>query len=144
MLSWRDETPEDGVRFEVQVSNDGRSFQTVGQVTEQGSKNDYSFLYPNRDCGKLFFRLAFEGKYSDVRPISVTCGISLIAGKQLLQINTKQAGEIFINNSSGQMVLKQSVMKGVSSLNLQILPGVYFVQFFGQNGSVSSQKLFIQ
>lgn len=145
LLSWRDETPEDNVKFQVQVSNDGRDFRSIGQVVERGDKKDYNFLYPNPDCGKLFFRLHFENNYSKIVPLNTPClGPKIIAGKQSLTIDTKLPGTLILTNLYGQTVLRTVLTIGTSQVSLVVPTGLYLARFINKNSSVSNQKVLIE
>jgi hypothetical protein len=144
MLNWRDETPEDGVKFEVQMSTDGRNFRTVGQVTEQGSRKDYSFTYPTTDCGKLFFRLAFEGKYSEIRSVTIPCDVSMISGNQSLRIQTTYSGTLTITSISGQTLARTVLASGYRVIPLSLAPGMYIAQFIDTQGNRYTQKIVVQ
>ncbi len=144
LLNWRDETPEDGVRFDVQVSTDGRSFQNVGQITEQGSRKDYSFVYPNTNCGQLYFRLAFEGKYSEVRSVTIPCDVSLTSDSKSIRIQTKYPGTLTLINPSGQTLARTVLASGYSQVPLSVPSGIYIAKFSGRTGEAFTQKVLVQ
>ncbi|MBP6857988.1 MAG: T9SS type A sorting domain-containing protein [Candidatus Pacebacteria bacterium] len=143
-LDWRDETPENGVEFDVQVSNNGRDFRSIGKITEKGDKKDYSFIYPNKDCGKLFFRLAFEGKYSEIRTVDIPCDISIIAYQKSLRIQTQNPGTLTILNTSSQLLARTVLANGYCQIPLDLPSGVYIAKFVDKNGNIFSQKFLIQ
>lgn len=144
LLNWRDETPEDGVKFQVQMSTDGRNFRTVGQFTEQGSRKDYSFTYPSTDCGKLYFRLAFEGKYSETRTVNIPCDVIITSDRQSLRIETKYPGTITILNSSGQTIARTVLASGYSQVPLSVPGGIYIARFTDTKGNSYNQKILVQ
>jgi hypothetical protein len=142
-LDWRDETPEDGVKFDVQMSTDGQSFKSIGQAIGKTNKNDYSFVFPNKSCGKLYFRLAFEGKYSEIKMINIACDVSIISDGKTLRIQTKYPGKLSIMNSSGQVLSRSSVTSGYTQVTSSLSTGVYVASFVDHKGNTFVQKVFI-
>lgn len=143
-LNWRDETPEDGVKFQVQMSTDGRNFRTIGQVIEQGSRKDYSFVYSSLECGKIFFRLAFEGKYSEIRSVTIPCDVSMISDNQSLRIQTTYTGTLTITSISGQTLARTVLASGYRVIPLSLAPGMYIAQFIDTQGNRYTQKIVVQ
>lgn len=146
LLSWRDETPADNVKFEIEMSKDGRNFQKIGQVIERSDQKSYSFSYnPGDFCGQVFFRLRFEGKYSDTRSISIPCDISIFSDGRYINIQNKNPGTFVFINSLGQTIIKKSVSAGYTQVPLTTLPaGSYVVTFVDIKGNISTKKVAIQ
>ncbi len=148
-LSWRDETPADGVKFDVQMSYDGRNFKTIGTVVEKQGDNDYDFLWTPgvQDCGRIYFRLSYEGKYSYVRSINIVgpaCNKPrIIVDKQSLHIQTTNPGTLTIINTSGQNVFSAVLQSGYSQVYVNIPQGLYVTSFVDNKGELFSQKVFI-
>lgn len=142
-LDWRDETPEDGVRFDVQVSNDGINFKSIGEVIERGDKKDYSFVYPNTDCGKLYFRLAFENKYSEVRTVIISCDVSLSSDGYNLRIQSKNSGTLTFFSTSGQTLARKFIASGSHQVPLNFPGGIYVARFVDNSGNVYNHKFFV-
>jgi hypothetical protein len=143
-LQWRDETPENGIKFQVQVSTDGQNFESIGEVIEQGSRKDYSFIYSAKSCGKLYFRLSFEGKYSETKAVSIPCDISITSDTRTLRIQTKYPGTLTLSNSVGQTLTRTVLSSGYKVIPLQYSTGVYIANFIDVNGSTYNQKILIQ
>ena len=148
LLRWRDETPDDQNLYEVQMSTDGTNFYKIGAVAGHSNVNDYSFVYPNKDCGKLFFRLHFENDYSQVRPITIPClkpTLIFKQGQSLLMVNTPKPGQVKIFSSSAQMISSFSVSVGRTERPISgMVTGVYFVTFVSSSGDLITQKIMIQ
>lgn len=148
VLNWRDETPEAGTKFTIQLVNSGGlASVSIGEVIEQADRKDYSFTYnpPANTCGKLFFRLSFEGKYSEVRSIDIPCtGPKITGGKQSVTISTKLSGTIAITSMLGQPVARTVLAIGQTTISAIVPIGVYIARFVGNNGKVYTQKVFIQ
>jgi hypothetical protein len=143
-LDWRDETPEDGVRFDVQMSTDGRSFKSISQLIGKANKNDYSFVFPNNGCGKFYFRLAFEGKYSEIKMINIACDVNIISDGKTLRIQTKHSGTLTLTNTAGQTLARTVLANGYRNITLSYPPGVYIASFVDQKGNTYNQKILVQ
>lgn len=142
-LDWRDETPEDGVEFQVQASVAGGSFKTIGRVIEKQDQYDYSFDWTPADCGKYLFQLAFEGKTSAKIPITIPCGATSIhqAGKQVI-VKTESVAEFRITNLFGQLISKEIISKGQTVRYYdKLAPGMYVVQVITRDGRSTTQQL---
>ncbi len=143
-LDWRDETPEDGVRFDIQMSTDGQSFKSIGQVVEKIDKNDYSFVFPNKSCGKLYFRLAFEGKYSETKAVNIYCDVSITSDAKTLRIQTKHSGTLTLTNTAGQTLARTVLTSGYRNITLSYSPGIYIASFVDIKGNTYNQKILVQ
>ena len=143
-LDWRDETPEDGVRFDIQMSTDGQSFKSIGQVVEKIDKNDYSFVFPNKSCGKLYFRLAFEGKYSETKAVNIYCDVSITSDAKTLRIQTKHSGTLTLTNTAGQILARTGLASGYGNVTLSYPPGIYITSFVDTKGNTYNQKILVQ
>jgi hypothetical protein len=145
-LSWRDQTPSEQNSFEVQMSTDSRNFSKIGTVKGTSLLSDYNFTYQLKTCGKYYFRLAFNGKYSEIISVAIVCDIEIYTGdNKSLIINNKYTGNLILSNASGQKVLSCVVQKGRSTVPLQIATGVYIASFMSQDGQSSyTQKVFIK
>jgi len=143
-LSWRDETPEDGVKFDVQMSSDGQNFKSIGQMIGKTNKNDYSFVYSNKSCGKLYFRLAFEGKYSETKLVNIDCDVSITSDAKALRIQTKHSGTLTLTNTAVQILARTVLASGYRSIPLSYPPGVYIANFVDTKGNTYNQKILVQ
>ncbi|HRH25201.1 MAG TPA: hypothetical protein PLQ20_02595 [Candidatus Paceibacterota bacterium] len=146
ILSWRDETPADNVRFEIQMSKDGRNFQKVGEMFERSDQKDYLFSYNPEDfCGQMFFRLKFEGKYSDTRSVSIPCDVNIFSDGKYASIQNKNPGTITLINSLGQKIIQKSINAGYTQIPLTSLPkGSCIATFVDFKGNIFSKKIAIQ
>ncbi|MCC7436820.1 T9SS type A sorting domain-containing protein, partial [Candidatus Nomurabacteria bacterium] len=117
---------------------------SAGQSYGQAGKKDYSFVYPYKECGKLYFRLAFEGKYSEVKVVTIPCDISIVAYDKTLRIQNKASGTLTIINSSGQTLARTVLANGQSEISVDLVSGVYIANFVDKNGMVFNQKFLIK
>lgn len=144
-LSWQDQTPSDQNLFEVQVSNDGRNFYKIGTVKGNDYSNYYFFEYKPTSCGKLFFRLAFENKFSDIRPVTVPCpGPKITVNNRLLIVDTKVPGTLLITSTTGQILSRATLANDYYQIPVNIPAGIYVVTFIDIKGNRSNQKIIVQ
>lgn len=144
LLKWHDETPANNQSFVVEYSSDGRHFGAIGVVPERDNTNDYSFVYAPKDCGMLFFRLYFEGKYSSIKTVNVPCDVSMVSIENAIRIETKYPGTFRLVNMQGQTLITKTINTGISSVPLNISPGIYLGCFTGQSGNIFNQKLLLK
>jgi hypothetical protein len=143
-LSWRDETPSDQNSFEVQMSTDGINFRKIGLVRGTDYSNIYSFSYKTSGCGTLYFRLAFEGKYSTTRTVDLLCvGPKIVAGRQSLSVTTGNPGTLTLVSTFGQTVVRTVLATGQTPIPLNVAVGIYIARFVGADGNTTIQKVFI-
>lgn len=143
-LNWVDQTPSNQNSFEIQMSKDGVNFFKVGTVKGNDYQNHYSFPYQLSGCGNYYFRLHYENKYSEIRPIDLPCdGPKIVAGKQSILIDTKVPGTLTIISPSGQKIQARTVL-AYETFPLSVSPGIYIVLFIDKDGNRSTQKVFIQ
>lgn len=140
LLHWRDETPEDNVVFEVQYSVNGRDFHSVGKLKEFANRNDYSFLFTSQECGGLFFRLAFQGKYSSVISVSLNCNTSIVGRAGSVYCSSPTTSKVIVRDIVGRLLV-QKVING--NLEIPLSRGVYIISFV-TNSSVFTRKIFVQ
>jgi hypothetical protein len=142
-LTWTDQTPSDHNLFEVQMSRDGINFFKIGSTKGSDYQDHYSFSYQLSGCGNYYFRLHYENKYSEIRPISLPClGPKITAGKQSLTIDTKTPGTLTILSPSGQKIQARTVL-AYETFPLSVSPGIYIILFIDKDGNRSTQKVFI-
>lgn len=144
LLRWRDETPDNSQSFVVEYSSDGRHFSAIGVVPERDNTNDYSFVYAPKDCGTLFFRLSFEGKYSSIKAVNVLCDVSMMSTENGIHIETKYPGTFRLVNMQGQTLVTKTINSGIYSIPLSVPSGIYLACFTSQSGNFFNQKLFLK
>lgn len=142
-LDWRDETPADGQWFDVQYSTDGQNFISIGRVDERSARTEYSWSYIPKECGKVFFRLSYEGKYSNVVSIAVPCtGSTIVQAGQRLTVWAVSAGTFEIWNTSGQLLYSRALPKGSNVQQINLPHGIYVARFTSLSEFVSAKVVF--
>jgi hypothetical protein len=164
-VSWTS-ADDHGRRYEVQVNNIGKSFNTVYATTsEANATGNYLFRYPLTEApsGKIIFRLKVINKdgsfyYTPEQVINVTKNV--IAGMKLfpnpahdeVQLtfdNTRRGSwEVSVLSITGQPVKEYSfknVMTGILSLKGTLPKGTYLIQAVNTNTQMKQvARLIIQ
>jgi len=137
-LNWRSEVEINLKRFEVEYSNDGRSFVSIGSLAGRGENSSYAYSHVPA-AGRAFYRLKMvdlngESSYSTIIAMNTTCnGRNVLVypnpANSLLNVNlsgypaTVMAG---LYNSTGQLIMTKQLVNGTNGINVIQLPaGVY-------------------
>ena len=152
-LAWQTASETHNQGFDVQRSDNGTNFQTIGTVKAVGKAAGYNFMDANPLNGTTYYRLKIndtDGKftYSNVLSIatngktkvkvypSVTSGILTIESTDTIE-------SVNIFNSIGQLVYTSKPITN-TPITINHLPsGVYIVRV-ATGGEVVSEKIFKQ
>ena len=148
-------------KFEIQKSNDGKSFLTIGLLKGAGSsniQNNYSFIDENPLAGTNYYRLKqfdFDGTtaYSDV--IAVKSNISettlsinvstTLLNVQIVSSNSSGA-KLYLFDVNGIELIEQDIYltQGINVLNINkiLSSGIYFFKLL-HNGKVITKKFVV-
>jgi hypothetical protein len=151
-LKWTGTNESDNTNYEIEYSNNGRPFQTIGNVKNDaaasGTSAKYQYQHPldQADVGKLYFRIKRTDTngditYSEVLIITLGAGINGAAGVMgtdgyqtypnpatsslIFQFNSSQTGRYLLEllNTAGQIVLQKPVtLTGSSQIRLDLNP----------------------
>lgn len=165
-LKWDSfDDPETGYRYEVELSNDGRIFSSIGQVAKNvaGGSNVYKFLYTaSINPGIYFFRIkqVYTNDYSrlsDIRTVDLKKSVSngfhiyphpsngIIGIKFDDNENGKKIVEVY--NTQGQKLMqKELVVTGLSYHQIGTLKqGTYWLRLTDIKGRQSRiNQLFVK
>lgn len=167
LLSWATATEIDNDYFEVQRSNDGQEFVSIGKVRGNGTTNNiskYFFEDSNLVTGKNYYRLVqvdFSGATSISKVIALSYDGTTPLGMNLYPnpTNTNNINLKLINAKTGDIVMRIFDLTGkvlyelmfsdedvksdqfLTSLNLK--PGMYIVQVT-QGAERITKRLVIQ
>jgi len=144
LISWSTETEINNRFFDVQHSSDGRQYNSLGTVMAKGGDRptQYQFRHAKPLPGKNYYRIRqvdIDGKftYSNVLVLDYS-----IKDKILLQSNPvtdvailllqKQSvnRSLSLLNTSGQVLLKQTIAAGSTRMEINMLPfpsGLYYL-----------------
>ncbi len=144
-------------RFDVQRSQDGRSFETLGAVpTETNKDHPYAYTDGRPLSGRAFYRLrqvdqAGKVDYSDIIPVTFTDRSLTLSAPQPnpnqgrfafeLTSSETQTVDLRLVDLSGRLVQHQVMEMGVETraVHLQVndpAPGVYFLLARGKSTQV--------
>jgi hypothetical protein len=156
-LAWSTASEEMNTSFEVQRSEDGRTFQTIFQTRGTGKDSDYSWMdlspLPNRSFYRLKITEAAKTSYSGVIPINNTDKKSLIAGifsdasRLHVQINSNSSKDavLTIINYSGALIKSLKVKLAASNSMISIpiselAAGEYFLRITTSDNSTVVER----
>ncbi len=159
---WITTSETNNERFELQRSNDGRSFLTIGTFKGAGTnniKNTYSFVDYNPLGGTNYYRLKqfdFDGTISNSTIIAVKSNItettfSINTSAALLNIQIISANnnlvKLGVYDINGRKLMEQdlNLTKGPNEVNVNkiLSPGIYFFKL-NDNDKVTTQKFVVQ
>ena len=165
VLNWAAKADE-GTRFEVQRSYDGKMFATIHQVNIQNHSGTYnhSDFNANSRFTTIYYRIvAVEPggaqKFSDTRTVkfeNTTIGIQTMpnpfTSNFTINYQSSQQGQVTIKlvNMTGQLQLSKTlaVIKGINAVTISeasSLPkGVYLIQVIAGNQLLSTEKIIKQ
>ena len=164
-LEWATASEKNNDRFEVQRSQDGRNFETVGTVKGNGStsaRHNYTFLDKAAKNGLNYYRLRqvdFNGDNEFSKVISIDAKGGLNGGVTLYpnptadgafnirMTPTKEAVSIQIMDVSGKMLMNKQVTNtaemNVNGKALGMKAGIYLIRVQAGN-NVTVEKLIVR
>ncbi|GGK76956.1 hypothetical protein GCM10011405_25930 [Rufibacter glacialis] len=161
-LTWATASEKDNDYFQVERSQDGKNFSSIGQVKGNGTSHAvlaYNFLDASAPEGTVYYRLKqvdFDGKSesSKVIAIKVNGGKSNGASLEVYpnptfnKVSVSSAGlkgpaKVTLSQSNGRLVGQKQVSLGFDSpitFDLSSQPaGVYFLQVQTDSGKVTTR-----
>ncbi len=154
LLTWTTASEINNDHFEIQYSEDGISFITIGYVAGQGTSyqiNNYSFFDERSFNGTVYYRLKqvdFDGttSYSNTISLGNAQAISLFkSGDNTISINGENLTGVEVFDMNGKLIYSDILNKNLAAQTVHfdaasIAQGVYFVRVLSGNQSFS-QKL---
>lgn len=147
LLEWTVIEDENNQQYEIQGSNDGVNFETLGIVkpsAAKGTLSSYSFEYQATSSQKKYFRISQLDKDGTVSSSKIQ-ELNLVSPQILVYPNPSNHsfciflkdimhGSITIYNLQGVMVLHKDVNEGTESIEFgQDLPsGTYFIKNYNE------------
>jgi hypothetical protein len=160
-LSWTTSKEDEPIQFNVERSNDGQNFYTIGTVNSYNNytaaSNTYSFTDPVPVLGKKYYRITLNNrdnkkKYSrtiqlnkDATELTLVNLINPFANKLEFDIDMPLDGkvEVVLTDMFGKPVRKTSyiVTEGINSLNIPntgaLAAGIYILQINTKDKSIT-------
>jgi beta-glucanase (GH16 family) len=141
VLTWNTASERNNKAFDIERSNNGTAFQTIGIVKGNGTTsivNNYTFTDEKPVNGVNYYRLRqidTDGKETVSKVVSVVMSKNsfvlhntLVHDVLNITVNDEAEGPLSIFNISGQLILKTTV-KGNQQLNLSALTsGMYIIR----------------
>jgi beta-glucanase (GH16 family) len=141
LLNWQTASESNNKVFEIERSNDGKDFKTIGAVKGNGTTNvvhNYYFTDKNPVNGINYYRLRqldFDDKETLSKVVSVVSGKNILILKNTLvhdvldvTVAEDQKGPLSIFNVSGQLIYSETI-QGNQLLDLSALSsGMYIVR----------------
>ena len=154
-ITWHTASEKDNNYFDIQRSNDGSTFQTIGQIKGNGTTatpQDYAFTDDAAANGINYYRLQqvdFDGTMAISKAVSAYVGsgktvfkVFPSVTKDVVNVEFKTddaAAELTISNVAGQVVKRQKLenTEGYLTVNLSDLPnGSYIVRLLSDKAGL--------
>lgn len=161
LLNWQTTAEINNAYFDVERSNDGISFTTIGRVAGNGTTSlphNYSLIDPHPLAGLNYYRLRqvdFDGhfKYSNVEVVLIKDNETIIAwyndhsnNIQILFNKPQNNPVIKLYASNGQLIRSEKVAGNINSYNMSLpvlSTGIYMLQAVSDKLQYS-KKIFIR
>ncbi|WP_210463189.1 YDG domain-containing protein [Rufibacter roseolus] len=149
-LSWATASEKDNDYFQVERSQDGKTFGTIGKVDGNGTTNEkqeYSFTDAAAPAGTVYYRLKqvdFDGKFEYSKVIAVKADGKASAQASLQAYPNPTLGKVYVASTEGSgpatVTLFHSSGRAVSQRQVQLetgkpiadltgqVPGIYYLQ----------------
>lgn len=167
LLTWQTSTEYNASHFEVEFSQDGGYFQSIGQVSAVGNTqevSDYSFLDRGvglRFSGVVYYRLRQvdrDGKFSYSKSISIELSKKFLS-EATMNIYPNPASRVtrisfgeeiavsqvrVLNTVGEEMKIKVASTNDGLSIHLgELMPGYYITQILTQSGQKMTETLVV-
>ncbi|MDZ4795041.1 MAG: T9SS type A sorting domain-containing protein [Bacteroidota bacterium] len=154
LLEWKTENEVNVNRFEIQRSDDGQSFVTVGTVLPGSASYSFTDAGVFNSKSIVFYRLKSiddDGKftYSNIIRLSsqLTTQLSVFPNpvKDVVAVSgLKQNGHLLLFSAEGKLLQQQKVAVQSTTINMSSYKaGVYMLQY-QINGEIFNQKIIKQ
>ncbi|MBF8962791.1 T9SS type A sorting domain-containing protein [Pontibacter sp. FD36] len=155
VLNWTTASETDNDRFEVERSNDGRTFTKIGIVKGKGTSsltNFYTFKDANPGTGTNYYRLRqvdFDGKFEYSKTVAANIKANAASVKAYpnpsqeyvrVELATEEIGQaqVMIMDVQGRVILERKIIIEGRFTELELptqdlATGVYFLKIKGAN-----------
>jgi hypothetical protein len=154
-LNWSTASEKNNRGFEIQKSDDGKSFEKIGFVAGNGTSlkaHNYAFLDPTTERGLTYYRLKQwdvdnQFEYSKIISVNRTATVDTkpltLYPNPVVNNLTVENGKGFarIYNTTGKLLLQQSIDSNKEQINVSDLPkGIYVLNIQKADGTSVSRK----
>lgn len=151
LLKWETASEINSDYFDIQRSNDGKSWAALGMVAASGDKTTesrYSFIDYNPSHGENIYRLKMvdrDGTFSYSRIRALDFGNLLVffpnPVKDQLRIQGLKKGKILLTNIEGNAIFQSNYSSDLT-IDLSKHPsGIYIINVLEENGSFVTTKI---
>lgn len=153
-LQWHSETELNFKKYEVEFSNNGRTFNTVASVIGRGSNNNYNFSHQPAP-GRVYYRLKIvdnngSSRYSNIIAMNLSCTgknvliypnpVSSVLNVNLSGYTSVAVGKLY--NSVGQLITSKQLLNGTNSVSVeQLATGTYALVVTEADGTQQVYKV---
>ncbi len=161
-INWSTASEINNNKYEVQRSNAGKNFTTIGSLKGAGTSNNinnYTFNDENPAAGTNYYRLKqydFDGTISTSETIAVKSNVAestisvssngVQTDVQIMSANSTSAS-LYLYDINGRKLADQNVSltTGFNKIivNSSLTPGIYFIKLI-DGGKVITQKFAVQ
>lgn len=159
-LHWQTEAEEDSHYYEIEHSEDGRTFSAIGKTMAAGysqQQTNYQLQHDKPGLGVNYYRLVqydFDGSRYDLGVLSVAFNSDRPAevtmapnpAQELTRLNWNfPARQLVIVNATGQIIHRQTLSEETRSFQLpidQLVAGVYWIRL-DSGTTIHTQRLLI-
>ena len=159
-LTWRTQSEENLMQYEIESSQDGRNYRNLGFIPARNNSggNIYEFVNPVSYSDSAFYRLKIVdngGRYEYTQPVLYYVN-KITAQFVYPSVITNSVINIFINDPfdalqvvslNGNVMLRQNLSGKTGRINVPLSPtlstGMYVVQLSNKQRTIT-QKVIIQ
>jgi hypothetical protein len=137
-LTWGVSRENMPAEFDIQLSSDKRTFNTISTVKTSYNRHEYSYSFEPGDNRDLYYRLRFlnasgEISYSPILRLkikgSVENSFTYLKQSGQLRINLDKPSSFILYTTSGKALETYSFNSGEQAINTRgFAPGVYFLK----------------
>ncbi|NII26574.1 discoidin domain-containing protein [Pseudoflavitalea sp. X16] len=149
LLNWQMGETDGLTGFDIEYSNDGRSWTTAGTIMAPGGKTDFSFRHPDMDFSTRFYRIAMledNGRRLYTRMITVRNNnagsrVRMVrSGKTvILYFSGPAPAMLGVYDMEGRLLMSRNVVRQQCEIT-GLIPGTYVI-YYVADGQKLSRKI---
>lgn len=167
LVKWSTASEQGNAGFDVQRSENGQNFTTIGHVAGSGTTTNvshYSVEDNQVEQGRTYYYRIRQTDYNGHISYSITVsarlqteGMTILvspnpanhSSKVLITVNRQQVMQVMLTNISGQVLNSSKVIaqRGLNTHTLDLSrysDGTYFIRVVADDGTVDTKKIIVQ